>query len=107
MTRIVELSKDTKICLIDTIKRGKEVSVTQWRMMKLWASDHVSRLSSPVSRVKTGHWRHVATMPNIEERGDWCSVVAWWPYQAENVPSRRTKHHLMRRENLESESSVL
>ena len=49
-----ESRRDTQICLIDTIKRGKEVSVTQWRMMKLWASDHVSLLSSPVSRVKTG-----------------------------------------------------
>ena len=46
--------RDTQICLIDTIKRGKEVSVTQWRMMKLWASDHVFLLSSLVSRVKTG-----------------------------------------------------
>ena len=64
MMRIVELDgerreergerRDTQICLIDTIKRGKEVSVTQWRMMKLWASAHVSPLSSPVSRVKTG-----------------------------------------------------
>ena len=69
-----------------------------------------SRVTAIQPRVSRENWavEHVATMPNIEERGDWCSVVAWWPYyQAENVPSRRTKHHLMRRENLESESSVL
>ena len=67
MTRIVELSKDTKICLIDTIKRGKEASVTQWRMMKLWASGHVSLPYSHVSRVKTGH-RHTCPQWQILSR---------------------------------------
>ena len=61
--------EEGEICLIDTIKRGKEVSVTQWRMMKLWASDHVFLLSSLVSRVKTGQQSHVATMANIETGG--------------------------------------
>ena len=77
-----EERRDTQICLIDTIKRGKEVSVTQWRMMKLWASDHVFPLSSLVSRVKSGQWSHVATMANIETGGG--GMVE---YQAENVPA--------------------
>ena len=65
-----------------------------------------SRVTAIQPRVSRENWavEHVATMPNIEERADW---YRWWPYQAENVPTPRTKHHLMRRENLKSESSVL
>ena len=44
------------------------MSVTQWRMMKLWASDHVWRPYRLVSRVKTGQWN---TWPhNAKYRGE-------------------------------------
>ena len=95
MMRIVELDgekesrRDTEICLIDTIKRGKEVSVTQWRMMKLWASDHVFLLSSLVSRVKTGQPSHVATMANIETGGGGGVVSS---RKCPCYPAPRTKH---------------
>ena len=96
--------RDTQICLIDTIKRGKEVSVTQWRMMKPRASDHVWRPYSLVSPCE--NWAAQPRGYNTKYWADW-DWCRWWPYQAENVPAPRTKHHLMRRENLKSESSVL
>ena len=66
-----------------------------------------SRVTAIQPRVSRENWaaEHVATMPNIEETET--GVGGGRMYQAENVPTPRTKHYLMRRENLKSESSVL